>query len=116
MISDRKNVIQRLVCYHRSMPMETDECFDRLTQSYVEQLEEDQENLCLKLIDYFDRYLIQEHDDIDHIHLRRLQSDFYLQLSHVSRPYQSQFYYNQHKKIFHDNERLMNLYKNVSSQ
>lgn len=111
MISERKNVIERLVCYHRSMPMETDEYFDRLTQTYVEQLEEEQEDFCLKLIDYFDRYLIVEHDDIDHIHLRCLQSNFYLQLSHVSRPYQSQFYSNQHKKIFDDNERLINLYK-----
>lgn len=94
------------------MPMETDEFFDRLTQSYVQQLEEDQAKFCLKLIDYFDRYLIQDHADIDHIHLRRLQSDLYLQLSYVSRPYQCQFYYNQHRKILNDNERIINMYKN----
>jgi len=115
-IENNKNSIERLVSYHRSMPIETDELFDRLTQSYVNQLEEDQANFCIKLIDYFDRYLIQENDDIDHIHLKRLQSDFYLQLSYVSRPYQCQIYYNKHRKLLNDNEHIINMYKNVSRE
>ena len=112
MIINQKNSIERLVVYHRSMPIETDESFDCLTQSYVYQLEENQAKFCLKLIDYFDRYLIREHDDIDHIHLKRLQSDLYLQLSYVSRPYQHQFYYNKHQKILRDNEHIIHMYKN----
>jgi len=110
-IANYKNSIERLVSYHRSMPIETDELFDRLTQSYVNQLEEDQANFYTKFIDYFDRYLIQEKNDIDHIHLNRLQSDFYLQLSYVSRPYQSQLFYNKHRKILNDNEHIINMYK-----
>jgi hypothetical protein len=98
------------------MPIETDELFDRLTQSYVNQLEEDQANFCIKFIDYFDRYLIQENNDIDHIHLKRLQSDFYLQLSYVSRPYQCQIYYNKHRKLLNDNEHIINMYKNISRE
>jgi hypothetical protein len=112
MIINQKNSIERLVSYHRSMPIETDELFDRLTQFYVNQLEEDQANFCRKLIDYFDRYLIREQNDIDHIHLKRLQSDLYLQLSYISRPYQCQFYYNKHRKILNDNEHIINMYNN----
>lgn len=96
--------------------METDESFDRLTQSYVKELEEDQADVYLKLIDYFDRYLIQERHDIDHIHLKRLQADLYLQLSHVSRPYQCQFYYNKHRKILTDNEQIIHMYRNPSRE
>jgi len=98
------------------MPIETDEIFDRLTQTYVNQLEENQANFCIKLIDYFDRYLIQEKNDIDHIHLKCLQSDFYLQLSYVSRPYQYQIYYNKHRKLLNDNEHIINMYKNISRE
>ncbi len=112
-IINQKRSIERLVAYHRSMPIETDESFDRLTQFYIHQLEEDQANLCRKLIDYFDRYLIQEHNDIDHIHLKRLQSDLYLQLSYVSRPYQYQFYYNKHRKILNDNEQIIHMYNSL---
>lgn len=93
------------------MPIETDEVFDRLTQNYVHQLEENQEDFYRKLIDYFDKYLIQDKNDIDHIHLKCLQSDIYLQLSYVSRPYQSQLYYNKHRKILNDNEYIINMYK-----
>ena len=108
--------MERLVSYHRSMPIETDELFDRLTQSYVNQLEENQADFYKKFLDYFDRYLIQENYDIDHIHLQRLQSDIYLQLSYVSRPYHSQLYYNKHRKILNDNEHIINMYKNLSKK
>jgi hypothetical protein len=95
------------------MPTETDELFDRLTQSYVKQLEQDQANFCITIIDFFDRYLIQEKNDIDHIHLIRLQSDLYLQLSYVSRPYQCQIAYNKHRKLLNENEQIINMYKNL---
>jgi succinate dehydrogenase flavin-adding protein (antitoxin of CptAB toxin-antitoxin module) len=115
-ITNYKHSMERLVSYHRSMPIETDELFDRLTQSYVNQLEENQADFYTKFLDYFDRYLIQENHDIDHIHLQRLQSDIYLQLSYVSRPYQSQLYYNKHRKILNDNEHIINMYKNLSKK
>jgi succinate dehydrogenase flavin-adding protein (antitoxin of CptAB toxin-antitoxin module) len=115
-IANYKHSMERLVSYHRSMPIETDELFDRLTQSYVNQLEENQAEFYIKFLDYFDRYLIQENHDIDHIHLQRLQSDIYLQLSYVSRPYQSQLYYNKHRKILNDNEHIINMYKNLSKK
>ena len=93
------------------MPIETDENFDRLTQSYVNELEQEQENFCRKLIDYFDQYLIQEQNGIEHVHLKRLQSDLYLHLSYVSRPYQSQLFYNKHRKLLNDNEEIMSVYR-----
>ncbi len=96
------------------MPIETDELFDHLMQSYVHQLEQDQAKFCLKLIYYFDQNLIQEKNDIDHIHLKRLQSNLYLQLSYVSRPYQSQLFYNKHRKLLNDNEQIINMYKHLS--
>jgi len=37
-----------------NMPIETDELFDRLTRSYVEQLEDTLGKICLKSIDYFE--------------------------------------------------------------
>lgn len=111
-IRNYRDSIERLVSYHQSMPIETDESFDRLTQSYVEQLEQTLGEICLKFIDYLERYLIQDHHDIDHIHLKRLQADLYLQLSYVSRPYQHQFYYSQHRKILLDNEHIITMYKN----
>jgi len=113
-ITNRRKSIERLVHYHRSMPIETDELFDHLTQSYINQLERDQANFCQKLIHCFDEYLIQEKNDIDHIHLKRLQSDLYLQLSYVSRPYQCQLFYNKHRKILNDNEHIINMYKHLS--
>lgn len=94
------------------MPIETDELFDHQMQSYVKQLEQDQASFCLQLIHCFDRNLIQDKNDIDHIHLKRLQSDLYLQLSYVSRPYQSQLFYNKHRKLLNDNEQIINMYKN----
>ncbi|CAF0793105.1 unnamed protein product [Rotaria sp. Silwood1] len=112
LISNHRKSIGHLVHYHRSMPMETDELFDHLTQSYVNQLEQDQAKIYTKLIDYFDRYLIQEKNDIDHIHLKRLQADLYLQLSYISRPYQSQVFYSKHRKLLNDNEQIISIYKN----
>lgn len=114
-IETYKNSIERLVSYHQSMPIETSEVFDYLTQTYINQLEENQENFYLKLIDYFDKYLIQDHHDIDHIHLKRLQADIYLQLSYVSRPYQCQLYYNKHRKILNDNEYIINMYRKIDN-
>ncbi|CAF1548722.1 unnamed protein product [Rotaria magnacalcarata] len=111
-ITNHRKCLEHLVYYHRSMPMETDEIFDRLTQSYVNKLEQDQAKTYMKLIDYFDRYLIKEKNDIDHIHLKRLQSDLYLQLSFISRPYQSQLFYNKHRKLLNDIELIINMYKN----
>jgi hypothetical protein len=93
------------------MPIETDELFDYLTQSYINQLEQDQAKFCEKFIYLLDKYLIQDKNDIDHIHLKRLQSDLYLHLSYVSRPYQSQIYYNKHRKLLNDIEHIMNIYK-----
>jgi len=114
MITNYKNSIEHLVDYHRSMPIETDELFDRLTQIYVKQLEENLANFCRKFIDYFNQYLIQENHDIDHIHLQYFQANLYLQLSYVSRPYQCQLYYNKHRKLLNDNEYIINIYKNLS--
>lgn len=112
MITNNRKCLEQLVYYHQSMPIETDEIFDRLTQNYVNQLEEDQAKIYMKFIDYLDRYLIQGNDDIDHIHLKRLQSDLYLQLSFITRPYQSRIFYNKHRKILNDNEQIINMYKN----
>lgn len=108
MLSRSRQSIDRLVHYHRSMPIETDEVFDRLTQAYVNELEKDQVIFCQTLIQAFDRHLVRDHRDaIDHIHWRRLQSDLYLQLSHVSRPYQSRLFYNVHRKLFEENEQII---------
>ncbi|CAF1067377.1 unnamed protein product [Adineta ricciae] len=85
MITHHTRSIERLVHHHQSMPIETDECFDRSVQNYVRRLEEDQADRCWKFIHCFDANLIQEKKDIDHIHLHRLQADLYLQLSYVSR-------------------------------
>jgi hypothetical protein len=93
------------------MPIDTGELFDRLTQSYVNQLEQDQVQFYEKLLHYFDKYLIQDKNDIDHIHLKRLQSDIYLHLSYVSRPYQSRLFYNKHRKLLNDIEHIINMYK-----
>lgn len=111
MITNQRTSIERLVSYHQGTPIETDESFDRLTQVYVQQLEENLADLCLKLIDHIDRHLIGDHHDIDHIHFKRLQADLYLQLSYVSRPYQYQFYYHKHRKILIENEDIITMYK-----
>ena len=114
MIAYHTRSIERLVHHHQSMPIETDECFDRSVQSYVRRLEKDQADRCWKFIHCFDKNLIQEKKDIDHIHLHRLQADLYLQLSYVSRPCQSQLCYNKHKRILQDNDCIIAMYKNLS--
>ncbi|CAF1171506.1 unnamed protein product [Adineta steineri] len=81
-ITNNTKSIECLVHYHQRMPIETDELFDHLMQSYVNQIEENQAKFCLKLINCFDKNLIQDKNDIDHIHLQCLQSDLYLQLSY----------------------------------
>ncbi|CAF1131960.1 unnamed protein product [Adineta ricciae] len=68
-ITHHTRSIERLVHHHQSMPIET----------------EDQADRCWKFIHCFDENLIQGKNDIDHIHLHRLQADLYLQLSYVSR-------------------------------
>jgi len=52
-ITNRRKSIEHLVHYHRSMPIETDELFDNLTQSYVNKLEQDQANFCIKTYSLF---------------------------------------------------------------
>ena len=116
MITDLTVAIERLVHYHRSMPIETDESFDRLAQSYVDQLEQDQANFCNETIELLDRYLLGEDDNgIDHIHLRRLQADLYLHLSRVSRPHQCRIYFDRHRKLLADTQRIIDLYSNTAS-
>ncbi|CAF0867430.1 unnamed protein product [Didymodactylos carnosus] len=83
---DREKSIFRLIQYHAGDSIETSEMLDHITMAYVNELELEQSEFCLKTVSLLDALIAHCSTYNDSIHYKRFQIDVYKFLSRVSRP------------------------------